>query len=247
MQKEKEESEKERIELKRKIEELEAMKRTTQPKVKDGKDDGTKGTEQRIDRQRAERTEVPVVGSRNGADAIEWFPADGYSLSGSVFTRTRGDNSTLLSVSFGKVVARFTFTIRRITRWNRIGIVASSQTEKVKEGFNFAKIIGGAGWDVFERARDARQNYMMSSEGSACTAGKEGQRVVLEADGRDGKRTLRLSQDGQTQPTFFSNIPVPFRFAIYFSCRDDSVSIESVDELTEPTLLGGTTEIRMDE
>ncbi|KAK2944270.1 putative Protein kinase domain containing protein [Blattamonas nauphoetae] len=195
------------------------------------------------------RHAVRVVRSRNGADAIEWYPAGGFSLSGSVFT-FRGrffECSTLLSFSFGKVVARFTFTITRITGWNWIGIIASSQTEEVKKGQIFVGLLGEAGWDVSEQSRAAFQNENDYSEGSACAAGKEGPRVVLEADGRDGKRTLRLSQDGQTQPTFFSNIPVPFRFAIYLSGVGDSVSIESVNGLTEPTLFGGTTEIRMDE
>ncbi|KAK2951569.1 putative CBL-interacting protein kinase 17 [Blattamonas nauphoetae] len=246
VRKEKEEGEKERNELKRKMEELEALIQE-QPKVKDGKDEGRRGTEQPIVRQRAERTQAGFVRSRNGADAIEWFPAYGYSLSGSVFTRKGGWNSTLLSFSFGKVVARFTFTITRITDWFRIGIVASSQTEKVKEGWDFPCLLGGAGWDVSERFRSARQSGKLYSEEPACAAGKEGQRVVLEADGRDGKRTLRLSQDGQTQPTFFSNIPVTFRFAVFLCGGNDSVSIESIDELPEPTLLGGTIEIRMDE
>ncbi|KAK2959686.1 putative CBL-interacting protein kinase 31 [Blattamonas nauphoetae] len=222
MQKEKEESEKERIELKRKIEELEAAMQGAQPKAKDRKNEETRGTEQRIDRQRAERTGVQVERSRKGAAAIEWFPADGYSLSGSVFTRTGGHYPHLLSFSFGKVIARFTFTIRRITDWTYIGYVASSQTEEVKDGRSFSSLLGGAGWDVFEEFRSARQNGTYYSSGSACAAGSDGQRVVLEADGRDGKRTLRLSQDGQTQPTFFSNIPVPFRFAIHLSRRDDS-------------------------
>ncbi|KAK2959616.1 putative Sucrose non-fermenting protein kinase 1 [Blattamonas nauphoetae] len=185
--------------------------------------------------------------SRFGADAIEWFSSFGWSLSGSVFTRTKGIFPTLLSFSFGKVVARFTFTFRRITDWNRIGIVTSSQTEKVKEGRYFTSMLGGAGWDVSEQNRSAHQNNTTYSERSACAAGREGHQVVLEADGRDGKRTLRLSQNGQTQPTFFSRIPVPFRFAIVLNRSEDSVSIESVDELTQPTLTGGTTEIRMDE
>ncbi|KAK2953364.1 hypothetical protein BLNAU_11649 [Blattamonas nauphoetae] len=244
-QKEKAEAEKKQNELKRRIEELEAMMQGEQPQVKDRKNDERKETEHQIVRQRAERTQARVVRSRSGADTIELFPADGYSLSGSVFTCTRGNNPTLLSFSFGKVIARFTFTFSRITVWNYIGIVASSQTEKVKDGRSFSSLLGGAGWDGFWASRQAVQNGTYYSSGSACAAGKEGQRVVLEADGRDGKRTLRLSQNGQTQPTFFSNIPVPFRFAILLGRTGDSVSIESVEELTETTLNGGTTEIKM--
>ncbi|KAK2959629.1 putative Carbon catabolite-derepressing protein kinase [Blattamonas nauphoetae] len=223
----------ERTELKRKIEELEAILQTVLSQVQDGE---------------AEGTEERVVSSRNGADAIEWFQSFKYSLSGNEFTRKRGHNTPLLSFSFGKVIARFTFTFRRITYWNSIGIVASSQTEKVKKGgVDFTDLVGGAGWDVHDDHRCAGQIGKVYSLGSACAAGKDGQRIELEADGRDGKRTLRLCQDGETQPTFFSNIPVPFRFAILLSGQGDSISIESVEELTEPTLTGGTTEIRMDE
>ncbi|KAK2959643.1 putative Protein kinase domain containing protein [Blattamonas nauphoetae] len=246
-QKEKEESEKDRIELMRKIEKLEAMMPGVQPKVKDGKDEGRKGTEQRMVGQREERTQARFARRRTGADAIEWFPADGYSLSGSVFTRTDGHNPTLLSSSFGKVVARFTFTIRRITDWTFIGIIATSQTEKVKEGAFFVHLLGGVAWDLLEKHRAVTQHYKGYSSGSACAPQKEEQQVVLEADGRDGKRTLRLSQNEQTQPTFSSNIPVPFRFAILLTGNQDSVSIESVEELAEPTLTGGTAVIRMDE
>ncbi|KAK2959671.1 hypothetical protein BLNAU_5448 [Blattamonas nauphoetae] len=227
-QTEREAADKERNELLRKLEEMKHQLQTAQ----------------------AEASVEPVVEriTRFGADVFDWFPHLGYTHSDSVITRTGGLRPTLLSFSFGKVVARFTFTFRRITDWNRIGIVTSSLTEKAKQRTNsFTNLFGGAGWDVFERNRCARQNNNKSSHGSVCVAGKDGQRVVLEADGRDGKRTLRLSQDGQTQPTFFSNIPVPFRFAILLTGNQDSVSIESVVEFTGPTLVGGTSEIRMDE
>ncbi|KAK2959661.1 putative CBL-interacting protein kinase 23 [Blattamonas nauphoetae] len=232
-QKEKDEFEKERNHLRRKVEEFELLMRRVQPMVG----------------LRSERTQARVVRSRKGAAAMEVNPAVGYLLSGSIFTRTAGGRyPTLQSFTSGKVVARFTFLISRITGWNRIGIVASSQTQEVKkEIYWFTTLLGGAGWDLFEDARFAIQNEKDYSSGSACAAGKEGQRVVLEADGRDGKRTLRLSQNGQTQPTFFSHIPLPFRFAVLLGGTDDSVWIDSVEELTEPTLSGGTTEIRMDE
>ncbi|KAK2944928.1 hypothetical protein BLNAU_20171 [Blattamonas nauphoetae] len=108
---------------------------------------------------------------------------------------------------------------------NRIGIVASALTEKAKGASFFTIRKGGAGWDLHFQSRFAVQHNKEVQNGSACTFGRPGQRVVLEADGRDGKRTLRLSQDGQTQPTFFSRIPVPFRFAIYLEGTENAVSI----------------------
>ncbi|KAK2946747.1 hypothetical protein BLNAU_18343 [Blattamonas nauphoetae] len=199
-------------------------------------------------REEARRKEEMKRQSKVGAAAIEWFPADGYSLSGSVFTLNNNNGyHTLLSAEFGNVVVRFTFTFQKITASHRIGIVASAQTATVKSGSYFVDLVGGAGWNVESNNRNARQNNNTVQSGSACAAGRGGQRVVLEADGRDGKRTLRLSQDGQTQHTFFSRIPVPFRFAIRLCGAGDAVSIESVEVVAEPQVSGGETEIRMDE
>ncbi|KAK2943184.1 putative CBL-interacting protein kinase 17 [Blattamonas nauphoetae] len=213
-QKGREESTRERLQLMKTIEDMEAQMRTAQ----------IDGKHLVIQEQDPER----VVKRRTGTFAIEWLPAIGFSLSGSVFTRIGGPHPNLVSMSFEKVVFRISFTIGRLTDSARFGIVASSQTDKVKEGSNFTSLLGGAGWDVFDRYRDAVQNYKYHSKGFACAAAKRGQRVVLEADGRDGKRSLKLSQDGETQPVFFSNIPVPFRFAISLIGNDDSDELKSL-------------------
>ncbi|KAK2952703.1 hypothetical protein BLNAU_12352 [Blattamonas nauphoetae] len=91
------------------------------------------------------------------------------------------------------------------------------------------------------------QNWKALNKGSACLGGREGQQVVLEADGREGKRTLKLSQDGETQPVFFTNIPVPFRFAVSLFRVDDAVEIESLEVVSEPKMVGGTTPYEMEE
>ncbi|KAK2959618.1 putative serine/threonine protein kinase [Blattamonas nauphoetae] len=241
---EREEVEQELFELLRMLVEREQL---SQPKMKDGNDYGRMRTEQPIVRRRPERATERVLIRKFGTDAILSFPTDGYLNSGSAFTRTGGSFPTLLSFWIGKVVARFTFTFTRITGWTAIGIVDSFQTETVKKGQYFTTVLGGAGWVVSEKHISARQHGKEYSSGTACAAGWNGQRVVLEADGRDGKRTLRLSQAGWTQPTFFSNIPVPFRFAMILHGLFDAVSIEYVEELEEPALTWGTTEIRMDE
>ncbi|KAK2949705.1 hypothetical protein BLNAU_15376 [Blattamonas nauphoetae] len=194
--------------------------------------------ERRKEEKRRKHTEMMKRLSKVGAAAIEWFPADAYDVSGPVFTCTDTTGfPTLLSAEFGKIVVRFTFTFQNITGWNRIGIVASAQTGKVKGGSDFSRFVSGAGWDMDSENRFAIQHKKIVQSGSACVGGRGGQRVVLEADGRDGKRTLRLSQDGQTQPTFFSNIPVPFRFAIVLNGVNDAVSIESVEVVAEPQLI----------
>ncbi|KAK2963623.1 hypothetical protein BLNAU_1188 [Blattamonas nauphoetae] len=240
--KEKEESENA---LKRKMEEMATLMHHEQPKVNDGKHEGSEGTEQQLEGQ-LERTDERVVSIRTGADAIEWFESERWWLIDSIFTCHKPSYTTLLTFSFEKVVARFTFIIRQITDNNSLGIIATKQTDAVKRGLDFSGLFGGAGWNVRQNHTKAVQNWKTAASGSVCAAGKAGQRVVLEADGRDGRRTLRLSQDGQTQPTFFSHIPVPFRLAILLRGRDDSVQIESLEELTEPTLTGGTREIKME-
>ncbi|KAK2959824.1 hypothetical protein BLNAU_5313 [Blattamonas nauphoetae] len=85
------------------------------------------------------------------------------------------------------------------------------------------------------------------NEGSACLGGNKGQRVVLEADGREGKRTLKLSQDGFVQDVNFTNIPVLFRFSVYVFEKRGSVEIESVEVVDEPQMVGGRIAIAMDE
>ncbi|KAK2952946.1 putative Protein kinase domain containing protein [Blattamonas nauphoetae] len=226
------------------------MEQTTRQKDKEESEkeqnEQQEETIQPVQEQRGERVDEQVVSNRIRAHLIEWYRSDHWSLSGSVFTLTGGYHPTLLSFSFGKVIARFTFTFGRNPDWNRIGIIASSRTEFVQSGFAFTSEEGGAGWNLCDRFRDACQRGKESHKRSACKAVAVGQRVVMEADGREGKRTLKLSQDGETQPVFFSNIPVPFRFAIRLSRIEDSVSIESVEELTEPTLTGGTREVKMD-
>ncbi|KAK2949706.1 hypothetical protein BLNAU_15377 [Blattamonas nauphoetae] len=185
-----------------------------------------------------------------GAAAIEWFPPNFYSLNGSVFTRERTRLCywpTLLSAEYGKVVVRFSFTFRKIYSNTSIGLVASALTATVKGGSDFTDFVGGAGWDMSSDCRFARHHNKYFRYRSACAASDDDQRVVLEADGRDGKRTLRLSQNGKTQPTFFSNIPVPFRFAIVLAMTGDAVSIESVEVVAKPKLSGIWTMIRMDE
>ncbi|KAK2943981.1 hypothetical protein BLNAU_21127 [Blattamonas nauphoetae] len=112
--------------------------------------------------------------SKMGAAAIEWFPIDGYSLNGAVFTRSGGHYPTLLSAKFGNVVVRFTFTFQTITGCTGIGIVASAQTATAKDGYDFTSLVGGAGWDMRSDCQYARQHGKSVHYGSACAAGRGG-------------------------------------------------------------------------
>ncbi|KAK2946923.1 hypothetical protein BLNAU_18147 [Blattamonas nauphoetae] len=184
--------------------------------------------------------------SKVGAAAIELFNQLDYGLSGNVFRKFQESCTSIISFEFGEVVARLSLTIRKGPDLNfAVGIVSSSLSSKALTEY-FPSLKGGAGWDLYQHCRDATQNDKDLNEGSACLGGREGQRVVLEADGREGKRTLKLSQDGETQPVFFKNIPVPFRFAVYIYGEHDAVEIESVEVVFEPQMVGGTIAVAMD-
>ncbi|KAK2949723.1 hypothetical protein BLNAU_15297 [Blattamonas nauphoetae] len=182
-----------------------------------------------------------------GAAAIELFDQTSWTVSGNVFSKSNNKQASLLSFEFGRVVARLSLTIRKGPNDSYVvGVISSSWSKKALTRY-FPDVKGGAGWNLHPEARYAEKNNIITNRGSACLGGKEGQRVVLEADGREGKRTLKLSQDGETQPVFFTNIPVPFRFAVHIFKKNDSVEIESVEVVSSPQMIGGTTLVRMEE
>ncbi|KAK2960298.1 putative Calcium/calmodulin-dependent protein kinase type II alpha chain [Blattamonas nauphoetae] len=182
-----------------------------------------------------------------GAAAIAPVDSTKWTVSGNVFTKKGKSYTTLLSSIFGTTVARLSFTIRAGPNNSfAVGIISSSLRNKALT-FYFPNLKGGAGWELHQDFRYAIQNNKLTNEGSACLSGRKGQRVVLEADGREGKRTLKMSQDGQTQQVFFTNIPVPFKFAVYIFEKSDAVEIESVEVVREAQMVGGTIAVKMDE
>ncbi|KAK2952644.1 hypothetical protein BLNAU_12472 [Blattamonas nauphoetae] len=184
---------------------------------------------------------------KEGAAAIEVFTQEKYAVAGNVFTKSVKGTYHLLSHSFGHTVVRITLIIRAIQSNYYFGIISTGLTEKAIAGkMWFLNEKGGAGWNCLASVRKSKQNNKDAHKGSACKAGAVGQRVVLEADGREGKRTLKLSQDGETQPVFFSNIPVPFRFLVWAYADNDAVEIVSTEVLKEASMVGGTLEVVVD-
>ncbi|KAK2954359.1 hypothetical protein BLNAU_10691 [Blattamonas nauphoetae] len=182
------------------------------------------------------------------AAAIEVFHQDKFTLSGNVFTKRVSDWSSLFSLSFGPAVVRMTFLIRNWVSYNYfVGLIASDMVGKAAQtqGF-FSRLERAASWHLYPSYQCASQNGKTFHKGSACKAVADGQRVVLEADGREGKRTLKLSQDGETQPVFFTNIPVPFRFGIQIFTSGASVEFVSTEVLGEASMVGGSLEVVMD-
>ncbi|KAK2953808.1 hypothetical protein BLNAU_11211 [Blattamonas nauphoetae] len=215
------EREKEKAEFSRKMREMEEMKREEEERRRNAKE---------------------------GAAAIEVFQQDKFTLAGNVFTNTESSSyHHLLSHSFGADVVRITVIIRTINGSLYYGLISTDLTEQAKTAQSwFMNMKGGAGWNCHSNYRYSEQNGNSSHKGSACKTGAAGQRVVMEADGREGKRTLKLSQDGETQPVFFSNIPVPFRFVVHPYVKGNSVEIVSTEVLGEASMVGGSLEVVMD-
>ncbi|KAK2953822.1 hypothetical protein BLNAU_11225 [Blattamonas nauphoetae] len=233
-------------EFSRKMREMEEMKRMNEKWIEEGRqrEEEKKREEERKRKEEEERRR----NVKEGAAAIEVFQQDKFTLAGNVFTKTCGRSyHSLLSHSFGVGVVRITFIIRAINGSFCFGLISTDLTEQTTTGQKwFMSLIGGAGWNCHSNCRYSEQNGKESHDGSACKAGAVGQRVVMEADGREGKRTLKLSQDGETQPVFFSNIPVPFRFGLFMYESGASVEIVSTEVLQEPSLVGGSLEVVMD-
>ncbi|KAK2944583.1 hypothetical protein BLNAU_20490 [Blattamonas nauphoetae] len=245
------EMESEREKMKR---EMEEMKRMNEGLIEKGRQQEEKEKEKKRRREQERKRKKEEENEREkarkeGAAAIEVFSRDKFTLSGHIFTKSVTDYSYLFSLSFGPVVVRITFVITNCGSDNfHVGLIATDMIEQaVSQTLGwFSDLKKAAGWYLHPEYRCSRQNGKKSHIGSACKAGAVGQRVVLEADGREGKRTLKLSQDGETQPVFFSNIPVPFRFAIQIYESGCSVEIASSEVLKEASMVGGSLEVVMD-
>ncbi|KAK2960731.1 putative Hsc70-interacting protein [Blattamonas nauphoetae] len=242
-----EERKKEREELKQKEEarrkkferqmaELQAEREANQRFIKEGQERQKKEEKEEEERKRQ---------SQVGAAAIELFPQPNYTLSGNKFTKQSTGGGCLVSFEFGAAVARLSLIVGNISSNYAIGIISSTLAANVQTT-PFSNLIRGAGgWELHPRGRYTCLNGKITNKGQACQTGAAGQRVVIEADGREGRRTVRMSQDGQTQPAFFTNIPVPFRFAVYIHYSNDSVTIESVEVVKEAQMVGGTIPVQM--
>ncbi|KAK2959517.1 hypothetical protein BLNAU_5566 [Blattamonas nauphoetae] len=185
--------------------------------------------------------------SKVGAAAIEFFSSSNFSLSDRTFTKHSTDDSgCLVSFEFGAVVARLSLIVGCVPQSNyTIGVISSALAANAQTTGIYALSGGAGGWDIRPSHRLTWMNAKYTNQYHACAAGAVGQRVVIEADGREGRRTVRMSQDGQTQPAFFTNIPVPFRLAVFLSWKNDSVTIESVEVVKEAQMVGGTISVRM--
>ncbi|KAK2958169.1 hypothetical protein BLNAU_6873 [Blattamonas nauphoetae] len=226
-----------RKEFERQMAELQAEREANQHLIKEGLERRKK--EKNEDEERKRQSKV-------GPKAIELFNRSYYTLSGSKFTKQVNDGGCLVSFEFGAVVARLSLIVGCVPRSLYIVGIISSAIAANAQFTRLSQLQGGAGgWDLWPSERLTFLNAHSTNRNQACLAGAAGQRVVIEADGREGRRTVRMSQDGQTQPSCFTNIPVPFRFAVYIHYSNDSVTIESVEVVKKTQLVGETIPVQM--
>ncbi|KAK2950556.1 hypothetical protein BLNAU_14550 [Blattamonas nauphoetae] len=185
--------------------------------------------------------------SRIGASAISKYDRSQWKVTRNVFTTQHTDHMTCLSYTYSEVVARMSLTIKEhVNGLFTVGIVTSNKINEALTKY-FLHVEGGAGWELQPKFCCAMQSEKGIDTDEGCLPFKKGQRLVLEADGRVGKRTLKLSQDGVTQPTFFQNIPVPFRFAVHLLGENAAFEMESIEVVEEPQMVGGTVPLTMGE
>ncbi|KAK2954787.1 hypothetical protein BLNAU_10272 [Blattamonas nauphoetae] len=238
-------------EFARKMREMEEMKKMNEELIEEGRqrrEEKKREEERKREAERKRKEEEERKRNVKGAAAIEVFTQDNFTISGNVFTKSVQRWSALISISFGPVIARITFVIRK---WGHsgflLGLIANDMVEQVAQKTDyFSNLQRAASWHTYPRYKCAYHRGTQLHKDTACKAGADGQRVVMEADGREGKRTLKLSQDGQTQPVFFTNIPVPFRFVVQLWDTGSSVEIVSTEVLREPSMVGGTIAVPMD-
>ncbi|KAK2950107.1 hypothetical protein BLNAU_14909 [Blattamonas nauphoetae] len=210
----KEEQAKTIIEMRKKVEDLEEKGREEKEKQR-------REFEEMMNVQRDERgRQLKTLGEHAIAYYSTTINKQESTFSQSVDRRS----SFLLSFEIGHAVARFSFVLGSKPDLDFFfGIVESIQSEAAFRSW-FPALKGGAGWGMsLHLGKHMFQNGKHAHSGKVYLDLVPGQTIVLEADGREGRKTLKLSQDGQTQPAFFTNIPVPFRFAVSMYFGNETV------------------------
>ncbi|KAK2942349.1 hypothetical protein BLNAU_22736 [Blattamonas nauphoetae] len=122
-----------------------------------------------------------------GTEVIELFDQAQWTVSGSVFTKSKPGTASLVSFEFGEDVARLSLTIGKGPKDSFAVRIVSSELSKYGAIKYFLNMKGGAGWSLTPNGRFAKQKGKEMNKGEACKGMADGQLVVLEADGREGK------------------------------------------------------------
>ncbi|KAK2950614.1 hypothetical protein BLNAU_14420 [Blattamonas nauphoetae] len=180
--------------------------------------------------------------SKMGADAIELFDEDFFIKTVNTFTlRERPENEqtnfipkTLFSPIISSDVAQLSFNINHTYSGYFIGAVSAHHVDTGTQHDRWNEDHGIATWG---------QDYTPPAPAQANAAPppqRQTIQVVLEADCRERRRTVKLFNDGEVNTTFYLNLSLPFRFAITLCHPSVSVTTHSLTFTTKPTLKGGT-------
>ncbi|KAK2946605.1 hypothetical protein BLNAU_18441 [Blattamonas nauphoetae] len=179
--------------------------------------------------------------SKTGADAIELFDEDFIIKTGDTFTlRERPENEktnfipkTLFSPVTSSNVAQLSFTITHSSFGFRLGAISPHLVDFGTQDDIFSEEHRTATWG---------EDYTPPAPAQANVAHpvQWARQIVVEADCRDGRRTVKLFHDGEVNQVFYLNLSLPFRFVITLCHPSVSVTIHSLTFTANPTLVGGT-------
>ncbi|KAK2961623.1 hypothetical protein BLNAU_3421 [Blattamonas nauphoetae] len=183
--------------------------------------------------------------SKTGADAVEIFDEDFIIKTGNTFTlRERPENEktnfipkTLFSPIITSDVAQLSFTITHSSFGFRFGAVSAHLVDTGTQNDIWDEGHGIATW---------RRNYEPPAvlQANAAPPQQKTKQIVLEADCREGRRTLKSLEHVTVHSSIFSNLSLPIRFAINLRHPSVSITIHSLSFTAKPTLKGGTKEIK---
>ncbi|KAK2944633.1 hypothetical protein BLNAU_20432 [Blattamonas nauphoetae] len=179
--------------------------------------------------------------SKKGADAIEIFDEDFFIKTGNTFTlRQRPENEktnfipkTLFSPLISSDVAQLSLTFTHSSGGYRYGAISPHLVDTGTHEDLFRETRGRATWGF-------RYTPPAPAHGNGAPAQQQTEQIELEADCHVGRRTLRLLEDGDVHSDLFTNLPLPFRFAITLHHSSVSVTINSLTFTAKPKLKGGT-------
>ncbi|KAK2955067.1 hypothetical protein BLNAU_9998 [Blattamonas nauphoetae] len=179
--------------------------------------------------------------SKTGADAVDFFDEDFIIKTGDTFTRRqRPENEktnfipkTLFSPLISSDVAQLSFSITHSYNGYFFGAVSAHLVDTGTVSNIWDEKHGRAAWGC-----EYKPSAVLQANG-APPQGKTDQ-IVLEADCRVGRRTLKRLSDGEVHTTFYVNLSLPFRFMIILLHPNVSVTINSLTFTAKPTLKGGT-------
>ncbi|KAK2955072.1 hypothetical protein BLNAU_10003 [Blattamonas nauphoetae] len=178
--------------------------------------------------------------SKTGADAVEIFDEDFIIKTGNTFTRRqRPENEktnfipkTLFSPLISSDVAQLSFSITHSNNGLFYGAVSAHLVDMgTKTGIWAEELCRGA-W-----GHEYKPSAVLQANGAPPR--RYTQQIVLEADCRIGRRTLKVLEDGEVNPTIYVNLSLPFRFVIILLHPDVSITIKSLTFTAKPTLKGG--------